>query len=104
MKVEIKNDRIVCMDDNGKLLRLYTIMFRFKIWFIDLRAIIYAKIWWQKQKWGTVIWFAKRTIQAMRGKIGIVDSREVYSKGGFKYYQCEISQMPLNKDADYSKF
>lgn len=93
MKAEIKNDPVA-----------YSKQLRFKMWLYGLYAKILAKIWMQKHKWGTVIWFAKRTIEAMRGKIGVIDSREVYSKGGFKYYQCEISKFPFNKDADYSKF
>lgn len=90
MKKEIRNSRDAV---------LY-----FKNRFAGFCGTMSAKIWWQKHKWATALWFAKRTIQAMRGKIGIIGGREVYSKGGFRYYQCEISEMPFNKDADYTNF
>lgn len=75
-----------------------------KIWCIDIYAKISAKIWIQKHNWLTAMWLFKRGIEVIRGNEGVVSSREVYSKGGFKYYQMEISKFPFSKDSDYSNF
>lgn len=74
------------------------------VWLIDIYCKISAKIWVKKYDLLTAIWFFKRAIHALSGKEFIVDSREVYSKGGYKYYQMEISKAPFNKDSDYTNF
>ena len=62
---------------------------------------ISAKFWITKSQLSTAAWFFKRAVYAMLGREGIVNSREVYSKGGYKYYQINITKFPFNKNALY---
>lgn len=78
-------------------------LFLFKIRLIDIYCKISAKIWVKKDNLLTAIWFLKRAVQALIGKEGVIDGREVYSKGGYKYYQIEISKFPFNANSDYTK-
>ena len=45
----------------------------------------------------TFFWYQKRAWKCLFGKECIVDSREVKSKGGYKYIQLEISKLPFSK-------
>lgn len=58
-----------------------------------------------KAKWDVVyhpnilnfIWFSKIARLGLIGKVGIMDSRYVRSKGGFKFLQLEITRLPIRK-------
>lgn len=67
-----------------------------------IKAHIESKLWIFGMKYRLMIWFFKRGIDAIRGKICVIDSREVYSNGGYKYYNMDLSRLPLDKNADYS--
>lgn len=60
---------------------------------------IKVKVWWaiNKSNMGGAWWIFKRAWFTLLGKEGIVDSREVYSKGGFRYIQVEFAEFPLKK-------
>lgn len=58
---------------------------------------INAKFWLFKSDLKNFIWFQKRAFKCLFGKEGIIDSRVVKSKGGYKYLQLEISKMPISK-------
>jgi hypothetical protein len=38
---------------------------------------------------------------ALRGRLGFMDGRVVTSKGGFKYYQVEVSRLPVSAAHTY---
>jgi hypothetical protein len=59
---------------------------------------------WKKSAIKLFLWFILRAIDALRGKIMIIDDRIVKSNGGFKYFQINISKKPLDKNADYKNW
>lgn len=71
--------------------------------YYSLKGKLKGKLWWLKFRIETSLWFIKLAWLGIRGKIIIIDSREVYSNGGFKYLQVNISERPVNKNANYSK-
>lgn len=70
---------------------------RFYLWFSMKKGWINATLWLFKSDFNNFIWFQKRSFKCLVGKEGIMDSREVNSKGGYKYLQLEISKMPVSK-------
>ena len=45
--------------------------------------------------------FLRWAWQGLRGQIGIIDSRTVSSRGGYKYLQVEISNLPVSSTHEY---
>lgn len=72
-------------------------------WFIDTYCKVLAKIEMKRMNLSTSLWFFKRSMYSFCGKEGVVDAREVYSRGGYKYYQIEISKFPFSANSDYAK-
>ncbi len=64
------------------------------------------RLWlYRKQRGLSLAWsFVRLAYRAARNKIVVVDSRIIYSKGGWKYFQMEISKTPLSDEHDYSDF
>jgi hypothetical protein len=56
-----------------------------------------AKLWMFKSNFKRFVWFQKRAFRCLFAKEGIIDSREVRSRGGYKYLQIEITKVPLSK-------
>jgi hypothetical protein len=77
---------------------------KIRFWFAGFKGRMKGRLWWVKFRFGTCLWFFKLAWLSLRGKVMIIDSKEVYSNGGFKYLQVNLSEKPVNKNADYSKW
>jgi len=76
--------------------------------FIHKRSMLpywrHWKIVWQaryKPRVSLCFTFLQWSWEALRGKLGVIDGRIVTSNGGFKYYQLEISKLPLSEKNTY---
>ena len=78
-------------------LHKHSVSTRFYRWLLMKKGMINARLWMFKSDFNNFLWFQKRAFKCLVGKEGIIDSREVKSKGGYKYIQLEISKMPVSK-------
>ena len=86
------------MVDNSTGKMAYDGMVRFKVWVGVRISKIKAKIWLKKIDLKNALWLLKRACLTALGKEGIMDSRAVYAKGGWKYTQLELTKFPVNRE------
>lgn len=65
-----------------------------------LRQKVKVELYWMMQV-GAARTFLYWAWLALRGKLAIMDGRNVTSKGGFKMYQIEVSKLPVSEEHDY---
>ncbi len=68
-------------------------------WYYRLR---YGKLEGIRLDIRTGLWFLKLAFLAARGEICIIETEEIFSKGGYKYKSYIVSRLPVSASHDYS--